>query len=380
MKTFTTAVLITSFIFSTVHAQNLGIGTSNPIRGKLEVAGAVGSTVAIFGGDGQGISVQRSNPGIGFNHYFDGLYNRYIANGYAALQRFDASTGDMYYDLFSNGTANAQVTGGLTAMRISKTGNAGIGTTPLSYARIAVARGTGGDGTAIFRGSVYQSHINYSTAENTYIRGGKAGSPVYLNDIGGGDVMFGNPTATATSMVKVGINSNNPQYALEIKQVNGLGLIMIATSNFANWHLKTGPALAPGSYQLLYFNESANAIGAFHPQTGAYAALSDARVKRDVAPLPPVGSRLQELKPIEYKADVLQAGSETYPGFIAQDLEKVFPALVIHDKEPVPGSTVPDMHFVNYDGMAVYAIKIIQEQQEKIDELKKRISQLQQKH
>jgi hypothetical protein len=380
MKTFAPAILIASLVYSPVlYAQNVGIGTTTPIRGTLEVAGAVGSTVAIFGGDGQGISVQRSNPGIGFNHYLDGLYNRYMANGYAALQRYNASTGDMYYDLFGSGTVDAQVSGGLTAMTISKTGNAGIGTPPLSYARLAVARGTGGDGTAIFRGSVYQSHINYSTAENTYIRGGKAGSYVYLNDLGGGDVIFGNPTATLTSMVKVGINSNNPQYALEMKQVNNLGLIMIA-SNFANWHLKTGPALAPGSYQLLYYNESGNAIGAFHPQTGAYAALSDARVKTDILPLPAMGSQLQALKPIQYQADVPQATGKTYPGFIAEDLEKVLPALVTQDKEPVPGSTVPDMHFVNYDGMAVYAIRIIQEQQKKIDELKRRINELQQKH
>jgi hypothetical protein len=356
--------------------QNMGIGTNNPLKSKLEISGAVGSTVAIFGGDAQGMSLQRSNAGVGFNHYFDGFYNRYIANGYAALQRYDALTGTMYYDLFGAGNANAQATGGLTAMTISRTGNAGIGTAPLAYARVAVGRGNGFDGTAMFRGSVYSSHFNYGTAENTYIRGGKAGSPVYLNDTHGGDVIFGNPSAG--NLVRVGINSDNPQYALEVKQLNSRGMIMIA-SNFANWHFRTGPALAQGSYQLLYFNESSNAIGAFHPQTGAYAALSDSRMKKDIQPLPAVGNLLLQLKPIQYRADVPQAGEEQYPGFIAQELAAVLPALVTKDTASIPGATVPDMHFVNYDAMAIYTIKIIQEQQKKIELLKKRIQQLQTK-
>ena len=378
MKIFTHAVIASLLLSSIANAQNMGIGTASPTRGKLEVQGAVGSTVAIFGGDAQGISIQRSNPAIGFNHYFDGTTDRYIANGYAAVQWYNTSIGTMYYDLFGNGAANAAGTGRITAMNINRTGNAGIGTTPLTYARLSVARGTGNDGTAVFRGSVYASQINYSTAENTYIRGGKGGSYVYLNNISGGEVLMGNPIATATSLVKVGINNNNPQLALEVRQASGRGLIMIANSNFANWHLKVGPTLAVGGYQLLYFNESVNAIGAFHPQTGAYAALSDERLKTAIKPMAPIGEQLFQLKPVQYKVDLPQAGTELNQGFIAQDLATVFPSLVTRQVEPVPGDPIPDMHTVNYDGMAVYAIKIIQEQQQKIAELRQRLKALKQ--
>ncbi len=378
MKTFASAVLASLIFSSVVIAQKTGIGILNPTRGKLEVQGAVGSTVAIFGGDGQGVSVQRSNPAIGFNHYFDGTTDRYISNGYGAVQWYNAGLGIMYYDLFGNGAANAAGTGRVTAMNISRTGNAGIGISPLINSRLTVARGTGIDGTAIFRGSVYASHINYSTAENTYIRGGKAGSYVYLNDISGGEVIMGNPVATATSLVKVGINNNNPQLALEVRQASGRGLIMIANSNFANWHLKVGPTLAPGAYQLLYFNESVNAIGAYHPQTGAYAALSDERVKTAIKPMTHVGEQLLQLKPVQYKINLPQAGPELHKGFIAQDLAKIFPSLVTRQEEPVPGDPIPDMHSVNYEGMAVYAIKIIQEQQKKIAELRQRLKALKQ--
>lgn len=378
MKSYTSAILTSLIFYAVGHAQNIGFGIQNPTRGKLEIQGAVGSTVAIFGGNGQGISVQRSNPAIGFNHYFDGTTDRYISNGYAAVQWFNPTLGMMYYDLFGNGAANAAGTGRVTAMNINRTGNAGIGTAPLLNARLSVARGTGNDGTALFRGSVYASHINYSTAENTYIRGGKAGSYVYLNDVSGGEVIMGNPVATATSLVKVGINNYNPQLALEVRQASGRGLIMIANSNFANWHLKVGPTLAPGAYQLLYFNESLNAIGAFHPQTGAYAALSDERVKTAIRPMAPIGEKLFQIKPVQYKVNRPQAGEELYQGFIAQDLAKVFPSLVTRQEEPVPGDPIPDMHTVNYDGMAVYAIKIIHEQQQKILELRKRLKALRQ--
>jgi Chaperone of endosialidase len=354
-------------------AQNTGIGILNPVRGKLEVQG-VGNTVAIFGGDGQGISIQRSQPAIGFNQYYNGVNSYYIGNGYAAVQWLNTSTGDMYIDLFGSGTANAPYTTITRAITISKDGNVGIGTAPLSYARVAVARGTGSYGTAMFRGSSYASHINYDVAENTYIRGGKAGSYVYLNN-GQGTVQMGNPYPTAASLVRVGINSANPFYALEIRQAINRGLVLVA-ANYANWHLKVGPPLAPGSYQLLYYNEASNPIGSFHPQTCVYAAVSDERLKTDIKPMPDIGPKLEQLQPVQYLVDAPLAKPVTYAGFIAQDVMKVFPALVSQQAEPTPGTAIPDMYMLSYDGMAVYAIKLIQEQQQKIDDLKRRIDAL----
>ena len=357
-------------------SQNMGIGTTNPTRGKLEVQGTgMGDTVAIFGGDGQGISIQRSNPCIGFNQYFDVIGSRYIATGYAAAQSLNTVTGDMHFDLYGSGTANNLVSSITRAITISKTGNVGIGVTPLGNVRLTVARGTGSYVTAVFRGSSWASHINYSTAEDTYIRGGKNGSYVYLNDVPGGEVILGYPLATASSLVKVGINSFNPGFALQVKQFNNVGLILVA-ANYSNWHFKVGPNLAPRSYQLLYYNEGANAIGAYHPQTGAYAALSDERLKTDIVPLPDVSIRLSQLQPVQYLIDRPESEPAPQAGFIAQDLMKVFPGLVMDEKETTPGETVPDMHLVNYDGLAVYAIKLIQEQQQKIEELQKRLEAL----
>jgi hypothetical protein len=48
----------------------------------------------------------------------------------------------------------------------------------------------------------------------------------------------------------------------------------------------------------------------------------------------------------------------------------------MHENRPTPGEIIPDMHVVNYDGLAVYAIKLIQEQQQKIDALEQRLAAL----
>ena len=58
-----------SFIFS----QNVGIGISTPTKGRFEVQGVAGTgaTVAAFGTESTGLSLQRNWPTIGFNQYRD---------------------------------------------------------------------------------------------------------------------------------------------------------------------------------------------------------------------------------------------------------------------------------------------------------------------
>jgi hypothetical protein len=110
-------------------------------------------------------------------------------------------------------------------MRIQGNGNVGIGiTAPL--ASLEVARGTGNLGTAMFRGTAYHSHFNFSTNEDTYIRGGKDGANVIINDYAGlGNVSIG--TAVPLQKLTVqggvyvsgneGIGISNPQNKVDIQ-------------------------------------------------------------------------------------------------------------------------------------------------------------------
>ena len=50
-------------------AQNIGIGTSTATRAKLELNGMVGNTTAIFGSEGNGMSLVTNWPGVEFNSY-----------------------------------------------------------------------------------------------------------------------------------------------------------------------------------------------------------------------------------------------------------------------------------------------------------------------
>lgn len=215
------------FVASGIYSQNVGIGISNPTRAKLEVNGSagIGNTSAIFGGDGTGISFQKNWPTIGFNQYRDNTVGNgiYMANGFAAAQFLDPTTGYMYFDMFSNGSANTLTNGGTRALSISNTGNIGIKTNPTNASLYAV-KGGNFDGSAVFGGTNYNSHFSYAETEDTYIRGGKFFSTVIINDIAFGNVQIGNGST------KVGVNTLPfaPATALEIN--GGLSLRTALTS------------------------------------------------------------------------------------------------------------------------------------------------------
>lgn len=135
----------------------VGIGQSNP-RGTLDVArGTAAHGTAVFRG---------TNHASHFN--YSTSENTYIRGGKSGSSVLLNDTG----------------------------GNVGVGLGD-PRATLDVARGTAADGTAVFRGTSQTSHFNYNIAEHTYIRGGKADSSVLLNDVGGNvGVGLGNPRAT----------------------------------------------------------------------------------------------------------------------------------------------------------------------------------------
>jgi hypothetical protein len=70
---------------------------------------------------------------------------------------------------------------------------------------LTVGRRYSNTGALRINGAVYSSHFNYDNTEDTYIRGGKLLSKVYINDNNGGDVVLGSPTTSS-----VGIGTNYP--------------------------------------------------------------------------------------------------------------------------------------------------------------------------
>jgi hypothetical protein len=178
-------------------SQNVGIGTTTPVRAKLEVNGGVGSTAAIFGGESTGISLQRNYPGIGFNQYWDGS-SRYMSNGYSAMQYLDPTNGQIYMNLFPFGLANTSAASQVRSYTIAATGNISIRSSAITNASLYVDKAGNADGSAFFGGSQFGTYFHNGFNEDTYIRGGKTVSSVIINDVSAGPtVIGGGPTSTA---------------------------------------------------------------------------------------------------------------------------------------------------------------------------------------
>lgn len=94
---------------------------------------------------------------------------------------------------------------------------------------------------------------------------------------------------------------------------------------------------------------------------GSLTETSDRRLKKNIKPLSfSDADKVMRLEPVFYK---LKKTNEENVGLIAQDVEKVFPDLVITDKT--------GMKSVNYSRLNVYLLKMVQEQQKQIHNLTK---------
>jgi hypothetical protein len=129
---------------------------------------------------------------------------------YFALQRNSGSNGVGVLRLLDGGdlTFDTGATGAGQTTRLTidgATGNVGIGTTAPA-AKLNVA------GSSKFNGTSYHSHINYAgdSSEATYIRGGKAGAKVYINDSHNSDVLI------ASGGGNVGIGTTVPLEKLHV--------------------------------------------------------------------------------------------------------------------------------------------------------------------
>ncbi|HSK13046.1 MAG TPA: tail fiber domain-containing protein, partial [Phnomibacter sp.] len=213
------------------------------------------------------------------------------------------------------------------------------------------------DGTAKFVGSTHTSYFNHMAAEYTYIRGGLQGSTIYINDIAGGKVIFG------TGGTRIGFNTayyQPPDYTLEIRQSNG-GMELSNASYMSNaweWRVVAG---APANFYLYYSNTQK---AYFSNTNGALLQVSDGRLKNNIVPLHPVMEKLMQLEPVTYEMKNENPGHVRSIGFIAQNVQPLFPQLVSTN---MPGEE--DLLGLEYNGFGVLAIKGIQEEQQQIEQL-----------
>lgn len=236
-------------------------------------------------------------------------------------------------------------------------------------------------GMGMFRGSNYLTIINNSGTEDTYIRGGKTSSKVYINDIAN----MG-PVITASN---VGIGNTNPLRPLSfpasigekiLLYPGGAGevgigvygnelrlhcdnpgsMVSFGTQDNAGVFTQAGRFQLSGGYGL-FVNGNIWANGT------TYA--SDARFKQNITPITSPLQRLMQLNGVEYEMkgnefvnNNFQQGRQM--GLIAQNVEKVVPEAV-NEQDGYKG--------VDYARLVPLLIESIKEQHKKIEKLEQQI-------
>ena len=121
--------------------------------------------------------------------------------------------------------------------------------------------------------------------------------------------------------------------------------------------------------------------GSFHADADVVAfsntVSSDFRLKENIEPLTDNLQKVLRLKPSSYNWKIRDKQEDV--GFIAQDVEQIIPMVV---KENTSIGTTKDFlgsethKTVDYAKMVTYLVGAIQEQQEQIDKLKKKLEEL----
>jgi len=284
-------------------------------------------------------STSSVNDNYGLYGYSDNVAVRGLHTGgnFADLGRSD-------FGLFVSGPS--RLAGALTADAVSAasmTVNNGLDPAPGLDGPLLVGVPGG------FRMSVFESAIQTANAGgpaaleiNPYggnVNIGQGGGSVNIATLGsgnvaiatgGGDINLGSVLYTDFSINRVGVRDITPEYTLTVRHPTGTltrnGIAIVNELNNTTWHLYS---FIDGDFGL--FN-SDSLKGKFDNVSGLYLATSDLRLKAGIRTPDAVSTRLAKLQPRQYtyRSDPDQ---HTYYGFIAQELEQVFPELVHQDQE-----------------------------------------------
>jgi hypothetical protein len=173
-------------------------------------------------------------------------------------------------------------------------------------------------------------------------------------------VLGGNTSGNRT---KVGINQSTPFTDLHIIQQSDNGLdktrgIRLQRSTGTNqWRT----LIDPGNNYIFEYNNGLYSY--IEPVGGTFVSPSDARLKKNIQPLEEILAKLMLLRPATYEYTLGDATNARLTGFIAQDVEKLFPQFVHTGQNGYKG--------IAYQNFGIIAVKAIQEQQVQIEQLKK---------
>jgi len=207
-------------------------------------------------------------------------------------------------------------------------------------------------GNLILSSPGFQDVMTMNTNSNGQLlikRNGISGTPIVLID---------------DDEPRVGINTISPTSELHILQAALPILNTLGQSVTSNYGIKLSKwNIVQNSLDNLSFIYNGIWRSYISSSNGNYVNSSDRRLKENIEPLKPCLEKVMKLVPSRYNYINSQ---EATIGFIAQDVESVFPELIYRQGK---------YKALAYDNFTILAIKAIQEQQEIIDELKGKLNE-----
>lgn len=293
------------------------------------------------------------------NFYNGASRSYYISNFSSGLMQFVNSTSENVQFWTNSGNTKAL-----------ELFSDGIAASP--YGRIAgntdgLAWAFGVTGQSIFRGA--DSNGTSTGAINT--RSGSQSMWLDGNEIDSNEDLHLN----FNTQNDVNLRTNVDRADVNMKHTSGSGLddgfaIENEGANNNYWTLYT--VNANGEFEL-YYNGTKR--GDFDDVSGAYTQVSDRKLKTNITDLPSALNRVMATQPKEYTF-IADDENRKQIGFIAQELESVFPEAV---HKGTVGDTNEELYTVDYASLSAAAFQAIKEQQAIIEQLKADVEALKKK-
>jgi hypothetical protein len=262
--------------------------------------------------------------------------------------------------------------GGSEAMRITTDRNVGIGTispqAPLNVSYSNAARGdtlrltntnTGGYGPWLNFYGDYSSGYSFA----------KIGAE---NETTGATLRFHTADTSKVSQERMRIDSSgnllvgttsDAQSTVGIKLLSSGRLFATSASDAVFYRQSAGDPVM----QFRSDNSSTNRLVATVEATGTYNTISDRSVKKNIENLTETLPQLMQILPVAFNWMSDQDGSDKTIGFVAQDVEIVYPQLITERD---------GQKMLNTTGFIPFLVKAIQEQQALIQNLTTRLTAL----
>ncbi len=357
---------------------SFGTNLSSPIF-TVSSNGAV--TATSFSGDGSGLT----NVTNGYNTAFSLSGTTLSLTDAGGTKAADLSTLQNIYKLVKSNTTTA-------ALTVDGSGNVGINTNaPAALLDV--------NGNTVVRGGLAidasGSNASSISAGTSLIFGGtSSGEGIASRRTAGGN-QYGLDFYTSSTLrmaIKlngfVGIGTTNPTAALTVTNSNAALLQLNGSATSGSWlnlsnstgrqwnFVSTGSGSAEGAGRLLIrdenngvrmqFDTNGNVALGYMGATSLTNKLdvngtircstlyetSDRNMKKDIAPLGETLSKIMALKPSTYRLKDEVESESVHTGFIAQDVENVFPDAV---------QKAGDHLALNYKDLSVAGIKALQE-------------------